>query len=256
MNGDVPSDSKVRSKSLRFRKITEFPSVPHLLQYSSLTLSDNPISSFHGFPDIPTLESLYLDRTEISSFEFVPDLPRLSLISLKETPLARYRTLTIMCLILFGPDLAWINGCRVSEKDIRLANRLRDIVAPYLIKGWILMNTNPVALLNPATRARMTLRLPPVASSSTVSGSREARPHSAESDQTVPFESAKTEPPTERDGFDELAAERIRELRNELAKEVGRKVFRKSYEPNDEKTGGAKKLHASGQIQDGRKSIG
>ena len=148
--------------SYRGRKLKIFPKaeLEKHDQIRILSCEDNPLKNFVGLPSLPELTDLHLDRTEISSFYGVPELPSLQNVTFKMSPLGYYKKLDLMCSIVFGPQLRFVNGEEIAHEKIKFAIRYRDLLLPYFRDGWILTSRNPVRFIHSKTRARISVKIP------------------------------------------------------------------------------------------------
>lgn len=149
-----------RSKSFRGQKLTKFPNISKWQNCEFLQFDDNPIENFNGLITLPNVKDFSLNNTHISSFLNVPELPKLERISLKMTPLGSYKTIDLMCALVFGNQLMYVNGEEITKKQKKFATQNRNYLLPYFREGWVLTSINPVRFIHYQTRARITIKIP------------------------------------------------------------------------------------------------
>ncbi|OHT13234.1 hypothetical protein TRFO_16676 [Tritrichomonas foetus] len=159
MKAGRPANSG-KTKSFRGRKLTTFPNLSKFQHCTLFSFDGNPLENFKGMISCPNLTDLYLDNTKMSSFFEAPELPSLERISLKHSPLGFYKKLDLMCAIVFGPQLQFVNGEELSHEKVRFALEYRDLLLPYFRQGWVMTSTNPVRFIHYKTRARISVKLP------------------------------------------------------------------------------------------------
>jgi hypothetical protein len=97
---------------------------------------------------------LIIDGTRIATFADFNPPPGIEILSCMNTPVSRYPHLSIMAVIVFGPSLRRVNGASVTAlvkaRAVVLAPRVRD----DLLNGFVIVNLQPVRLLNLVTRER------------------------------------------------------------------------------------------------------
>lgn len=123
---------------------------------STIDVSKNKLKNFTGLPTLKLLTNLTADNNPINSFLGATSQPSLFWISLKNTPLARHTHFRIMCLIVFGSSLKFINGEAVGKTFIQKADKLRNDVLPNLLDGKILLSLSPIKYVIPQDKRSCT----------------------------------------------------------------------------------------------------
>lgn len=210
---------KVTTKSMKGIYLTMFPQMVQLKEYKTLIFSGNPITSFAGLCASTKLRCLYVDDTEIKSFDGAPELPKLKFLSLKNSPLSRYKKLMLMARIVFE-NIESVNGFELPARVPAQADRMRELVGPYLRQGWVIISVKPMKLLHTVTRARMTLVLPPAPRPTHETSTIWESPKQDSEDIMYP-EQHEEEPLSENidnSALDDMAASRMNELHDEQNK--------------------------------------
>jgi len=132
--------------------ITEFPDRLELEDISILNCSNNPILSLSSLPSMPKLKKLLLENTKISSFEKARPQHSLVSVSFIGSPISNNFYLDIMCLVVFGQQLRYVNGSKIMESMIKYAREIKNYVKDYLLDGWIITNNCPLCVSNPKTK--------------------------------------------------------------------------------------------------------
>jgi hypothetical protein len=76
---------------------------------------------------------------------------------LNETPLARRKHLPEMCLMALNRGLKAVNGLPVTDSQRRYATRNGDLIAPYLVRGWLIATASPIRIVHARTKATLSL---------------------------------------------------------------------------------------------------
>ena len=147
--------------SFNHRKLTKFPDIDESLSIDKLDLSKQQIKNFIGMKEYQSLNTLIMDDNPLSSFEGVFPENQLEVFSCMRTPLGNSKYLILMALTIFGDTLMRVNGVNISNKQKNTANLISNYIGDYLCDGWILMNVNPIKLMNPTTRQRKTIYVQP-----------------------------------------------------------------------------------------------
>lgn len=113
----------------------------------TIDVSGNPITNFEGLQDVNCLTTLRADRTQINSLQGGVTMKSLLKISLFESPIASAKLLSLMCVIVFGPSLAQVNGKTVTERTRRIAAEIRPKIRKYLLDGCLLVAVSPMTVL-------------------------------------------------------------------------------------------------------------
>lgn len=123
---------------------------------STIDISKNKLKNFNGLPTLKLLTNLTADNNPINSFLGASSQPSLFWISLKNTPLARHTHFRMMCIIVFGSSLKFINGEAVGKTFIQKADKLRNDVLPNLLDGKILLSLSPIKYVIPQDKKSCT----------------------------------------------------------------------------------------------------
>ena len=140
----------------RKRGIVSFADLNLPENTSIIELEGNKITSFDGFPnrEFANLHLLNLEGNPIRSFKGAVPLAGLKWISLRFTPLSLCQHLKLMCLIVFGNQIATINNEPVTNQMRATANVLRPMCFEQLQNGMLLHSLNPVKFVSPKHRTR------------------------------------------------------------------------------------------------------
>lgn len=123
---------------------------------STIDISKNKLKNFNGLPTLKLLTNLTADNNPILSFLGASPQPSLFWISLKNTPLSKHTHFRLMCLIVFGSTLKFINGEAVGKTLIQKAEKLRNDVLPNLLDGKILLSLSPIKYVIPQDKRSCT----------------------------------------------------------------------------------------------------
>ena len=147
---------KLISRNLKLKSIPR-----NLIQTNedivSFDFTGTPLLTFQYLPSIDTVTELIMDSTLISSFIHAPFLPYLKIFSCRKTPLENSKFLNLMSTIVFGDCLKKVNGSNVDDKTVRIANAQRESYRKYFVDGFMIINLNPLKLLNAETRQRKSI---------------------------------------------------------------------------------------------------
>lgn len=123
---------------------------------STIDISKNKLKNFIGLPSLKLLTNLNADNNPIYTFLGASPQPTLFWLSLKNTPLARHTHFRLMCLIVFGSSLKYINSEAVGKTLIQKADSLRTTVLPSLLDGKILLSLSPIKYVIPQDKKSCT----------------------------------------------------------------------------------------------------
>ena len=151
--------SNKASISYSNQNITNLSSIANNVPVEKLDLSGNPIVDFSGLKVFPELYILDCSNTQLSSFNNFPNQKGIKSFFCKKTLLCSYPLLYLMSSIVFGPSLESVNGLNIKQTKKANAVQMSQKVRPYLTKGWILQNLDPVKIIHTKTRQRKTFYL-------------------------------------------------------------------------------------------------
>lgn len=151
--------STTGGKTLNYseRQLTEMPSISYSGKVDTLNLSYNLIRDFTGLKQFESLNRLILDDTKLVSFKGFKGQNDLAMLSCMRTPLGYSKFFTLMSLIACGNSLKSANSININQAQRNMANVLRKQLRVYIQDGWLILNLNPVKLVNAETRKRKTI---------------------------------------------------------------------------------------------------
>jgi len=139
---------KSHYKSFENSNLTTYPSLSQINTYSSLSFANNPIMTLKNFPTLSSLKELCFDNTLIKSFEGANPQPLLASVSFINTPIAQYRELATMCIVVFGDSIHEVNR-EILEYDVcQKAKKLRTRLKPLLTTGWLIVSIDPLKIMH------------------------------------------------------------------------------------------------------------
>merc|ERR1711990_388961 len=127
--------------AVQSRRLTTFEGLGCLLDMSVMYAQNNCISSFEFLEPQPKLKELHLARNRICDFKHAQEQPRLERLSLEDNPVTEHINYRVMCLVVFGSKLRYIDGQVVTARERSQAKRYSvPVVRALLRKGWLLDN--------------------------------------------------------------------------------------------------------------------
>ena len=156
-NLEESSESSAAFGNFSKKGLQTFPSFREISSFESLDFSFNPISSLRTLPVLPLLENLNMDGTNLESFAHSQKQPSLKVLNLKNTPLSFYPGIKVMSLVAFGFWLTEVNGMKITEEEIEIAQKISPRLRPLLLNGWNLTSTDPPRVVHCQTHECGTL---------------------------------------------------------------------------------------------------
>ena len=138
------------------QRVDSFENVNIPKNCSKIDASRNRLKNFLGLPQLKLLTNLTVDDNPILSFQGATQQPSLFWISMKKTPVLKHTHFKLMCVIVFGSQLKFINGETVSKNLIQKADSLREKILPELTAGNILINLSPIKYIVPQEKRSCT----------------------------------------------------------------------------------------------------
>ena len=138
------------------QNLTNLLSIPNNVPVEKIDLSGNPIIDFTGMKIFPELHVLDCANTELISFNNFPNQEGIKSFICKKTPLCSYKLIYLMCAIVFGQSLEFVNGININQTIKSNALSMSAKIRPFLVKGWILQNLDPIKIIHNQTRQRKT----------------------------------------------------------------------------------------------------
>jgi len=147
------------TKNLSFanNNLKLFPKILNPSILETLMISNNPIPNFEGMQTYPNLQQLDCSKTKISSFKGAKNQPSLKNVHLDGTPLSQSEHIVLMCIIVFGNSLEYVNSIKVMDYQIQFANQIRETINQHLVNGYLLLGTKPLAIVHSITHSRKTI---------------------------------------------------------------------------------------------------
>ena len=139
------------------RNLTSFPIIPKSARMLRLDICNNPIKTFEGMNTYQSLELLLADNTKLISLKGAQPQYDLGQVSALGTPLGASKHFGLMCLIAFGDSVNIVNGALISDATRSLAKILRPWIGDDIIDGWVILNVDPLIMMDPVTRKRKKL---------------------------------------------------------------------------------------------------
>ena len=136
----------------RNRGIKSFADMTLPASTTVIEVENNKITDFCGLPDLKKLRLLNLEGNPIRSFKGSGPIGSLKWVSLRFTPLSICQHLKVMCLIVFGNQIATINNEPVTNQMRATAGALRKRCLEKLQSGMILHSLNPLKFVVPKVR--------------------------------------------------------------------------------------------------------
>jgi hypothetical protein len=135
-----------KTVSLQFvkRGLSSFSDLSLPPDTSSLDLTRNCLTSFEGLPSLPRLRHLTLDSNPLSSLKGAPPLPSLRWLSFRGSPLRSQPCHILMCVIVFGRQLATINNSVVHDHIRIQSDSLSSLALPRLLAGQLILSVSPL----------------------------------------------------------------------------------------------------------------
>ncbi|OHS95163.1 hypothetical protein TRFO_10646 [Tritrichomonas foetus] len=138
------------------QKVDSFEKLNFAKNCSTIDLSKNRLRNFSGLPSLRLLTHLTINDNPLFSFYGATPQPSLFWVSFKNTPLSKHTHFRLMCLIVFGSKLTFINDEPVSKNLIQKADKLRESVLPELLEGNILISLSPIKFVVPQEKRSCT----------------------------------------------------------------------------------------------------
>lgn len=148
--------SSKASLSYSNQNLNNLSSIPNNVPVEKIDVSYNPIIDFRGMKVFPELHVIDFSNTRFTSFNYFPSQEGVKCFICKKTPICSNQFLYLMCAITFGQSLESVNGVSINQNTKSTALLMTDRIRPFLIKGWIIQNLNPVKIINTQTRQRKT----------------------------------------------------------------------------------------------------
>eukprot|EP00659_Diplonema_papillatum_P019895 gene19895-30594_t len=117
--------------------ITTLHGLAYLNTLETLALSNNSIASFEGLGSLPNLKVLSLSFNDVQNFKHFPFLPSLASISMQGNPVAASPTYRVMAASVCCAYLNKIDGRRITDGEMDLADCLQGKVAFCITEGFI-----------------------------------------------------------------------------------------------------------------------
>lgn len=138
------------------KNLNNLASIPNNVPVEKIDLSGNPITDFTGMKVFPALHILDCTNTRIISFNNFPNQEGIKAFICKKTPLCSYQLIYLMSAIVFGQSLESVNGININQATKLNALSMTAKIRPFLVKGWIIQNLDPVRIVQTQTRQRKT----------------------------------------------------------------------------------------------------
>lgn len=149
-NSTAKRGPRLKSINLIRQNLISFEDLKIPENCASINVSWNRFKDFSKLPTLKKLTHLTMDDNPfLLSFNGATPQPSLYWVSFKRTPLSKHTHFKLMCTIVFGSKLKYINDEPVSPNLRQKADKLRNQILPNLIEGQILLTLSSLKYVIP-----------------------------------------------------------------------------------------------------------
>ncbi len=125
--------------TLRGRSLTTLRGIRTEPEMTELFLQGNLLTDFEGMPHQPSLRILHCEDNKLCSLRGLERCSHIEEIFLQGNPLSKLDLLPLMCFMVIGKELRFVNGNCVPRNVASLASCMSKQIYDYLREGWVLV---------------------------------------------------------------------------------------------------------------------